>query len=80
MQTLLRIRDVVRTTGLSRPTIYHRIKTGVFPSSVKLGERAVGWPEHEIAALNEARIAGKSEDEIRVLVAALEARRAGLPV
>lgn len=80
MMTVLRLPDVIRSTGLSRPTIYHRINRGLFPSSVKLGERIVGWPEREVAALNAARIAGKSDDEIRVLVASLEAQRAATTV
>jgi prophage regulatory protein len=35
----------------------------------------VGWPANEVAALNAARIAGKSDDEIRQLVRKLEAAR-----
>jgi prophage regulatory protein len=42
---------------------------------VKLGGRAVGWPEYEVEAILMARIAGKSDDEIRTLVAKLEADR-----
>jgi prophage regulatory protein len=42
---------------------------------VKLGARAVGWPAREVAAINAARIAGRSDDEIRVLVTKLEAAR-----
>ena len=34
-----------------------------------------GWPAHEVAALNAARIAGKSDDEIRILVQQLESAR-----
>jgi prophage regulatory protein len=35
----------------------------------------VGWPDNEVAALNAARIAGKSESEVRELVVKLEAAR-----
>jgi len=42
---------------------------------VSLGGRAVGWPSDEIDTLNAARIAGKSDDEIRELVGKLEAAR-----
>jgi len=35
----------------------------------------VGWPAHEVATLNAARIAGKSDVEIRALVKDLEAAR-----
>jgi prophage regulatory protein len=42
---------------------------------VSLGGRAVGWPAHEVAALNAARIAGRPEADIRALVTQLEAAR-----
>jgi prophage regulatory protein len=74
--TILRLPTVKATTGLSRSTIYLRIMQGVFTHPVSLGARAVGWPAHEVDALNAARIAGKPETEIRALVAKLEAARA----
>lgn len=74
--TILRLPTVKAKTGLSRSTIYLRIAQGVFTHPVSLGARAVGWPAHEVAALNAARIAGKSEAEIRELVAKMEAARA----
>ncbi len=47
---ILRLRDVKACTGLSRSTIYLRIKQGSFPNPVSLGDRAVGWLEHEVQA------------------------------
>jgi prophage regulatory protein len=73
--SILRLPDVKASTGLSRSTLYLRIAQGVFPRPVSLGGRAVGWPAHEVAALNGARIAGNSETEIRDLVVKLEAAR-----
>ena len=55
--------------------IYLRIAQGAFPKPVSLGGRAVGWPASEVAALNAARISGKSNSEIRDLVVKLEAAR-----
>jgi len=72
---ILRLPAVKESTGLSRSTIYLRIEQGVFTKPVSLGGRAVGWPAHEVAALNSARIAGKPDAEIRVLVAQLEVAR-----
>lgn len=72
---ILRLPDVKAATGLSRSTLYLRIAHGVFTHPVSLGGHAVGWPAHEIAALNGARIAGKSDAEIRQLVTKLEADR-----
>ncbi|MGA2085480.1 MAG: AlpA family phage regulatory protein [Terracidiphilus sp.] len=73
--SILRLPDVKASTGLSRSTVYLRITQGVFTHPVSLGGRAVGWPAHEVAALNAARIAGKSNDEVRDLVAKLQAAR-----
>ena len=74
-QAILRLPAVKLATGLSRSTLYLRIAHGVFTHLVSLGGRAVGWPANEVAALNAARIAGKADAEIRVLVAQLEAAR-----
>ncbi|MFZ6677105.1 helix-turn-helix transcriptional regulator [Undibacterium sp. Tian12W] len=42
-QSILRLPDVMKRTGLSRSSIYNAIKAGTFPQSVSLGARAVGW-------------------------------------
>jgi len=73
--TILRLPDIKTSTGLSRSTIYLRIAQRVFAKPVSLGGRAVGWPANEVAALNAARIAGKSDDEVRDLVVKLQAAR-----
>lgn len=72
---ILRLPDVKLATGLSRSTLYLRIADGVFTHPVSLGGRAVGWPAHEVSALNAARIAGKPDTDIRELVTKLEADR-----
>ncbi len=72
---ILRRRQVEAQSGLARSTIYLRISQGLFVKPVRLGLRARGWPANEVAALNLARIAGKSDDEIRALVAQLESAR-----
>jgi prophage regulatory protein len=46
--TILRLPAVKARTGLSRSTIYLRIASGMFPTPVPLGARAVGWIESEI--------------------------------
>lgn len=73
--TILRMPDVKLESGLSRSTIYLRITQGLWTKPVPLGARAVGWPYEEVAALNAARIAGKTDDEIRDLVKRLETVR-----
>lgn len=72
---IYRLPAVLAKTGLSRSTIYLRISQGLWTKQVGLGSRAVGWPADEVAAINRARIAGKTDEEIRVLVANLEAAR-----
>lgn len=75
MQEILRLPDCKRFSGYSRSTIYLRISQRLWTHPISLGPRAVGWPKSEIAAINAARIAGRSDDEIRALVAQLEAER-----
>jgi len=72
---ILRLPAVLADTGLSRSTIYLRIAQGVFTHPVSLGARAVGWPAHEVTAINAARIAGRTEAQMRELVSALESAR-----
>jgi prophage regulatory protein len=74
-RNILRIPAVKFQSGLSRSTIYQRISEGLWTKPVSLGARAVGWPSDEVDAINSARIAGKTDDEIRILVAKLEADR-----
>lgn len=74
-QPLLRLRDVLSFSGLARSSLYIRIAEGLWPKPVSLGSRAVAWPANEISAVNAARIAGKSNDEVRQLVSELQAAR-----
>ena len=73
--TILRLPAVLRERGRSRSAHYFDIQHGLFTHPVQIGLRAVGWPATEVTTLNAARIAGKSEVEIRELVARLEAAR-----
>jgi prophage regulatory protein len=73
--TILRRKQVQAETGYSRSTIYLRISQGLFVKPVSLGARAVGFPAGEVATLNAARIAGKTDTEIRALVSELTAAR-----
>ena len=73
--TILRLPAAKSESGYSRSTIYLRIAQGLWTKQVSLGPRCVGWPAHEVAALNAARIAGKTDEEIRALVVKLETAR-----
>lgn len=69
---ILRLSDVKMLSGLPRSTLYLRISQGVWTSPVSLGARIVGWPAIEVETLNAARISGKSDDEMRLIVKELE--------
>ena len=73
--TILRFPATKSQSGYSRSTIYLRIAQGLWSKQVRLGPRCVGWPANEVVALNAARIAGKTDAEIRELVVKLEAAR-----
>jgi prophage regulatory protein len=72
---ILRKPAVVAMTGESKSTLYLRISAGLFTPAVSLGPRSVGWPEHEAQAILAARIAGKTEGDIKSLVSSLIAAR-----
>lgn len=75
MNTIWRIPAIKGETGKSRTSLYEDIKAGLLTRPIKLGARAVGIPADEVRAINAARIAGKSNDEIKALVRKLEAAR-----
>ena len=74
-KTFLRLPSVKSESGLSRSTLYLRITQGLWTKPISLGGRSVGWPASEVTALNTARIAGKTDEDVRVLVRLLEAGR-----
>ncbi len=72
---LIKLPRVLDLSGKSRSTHYHEINIGLMTPPVKLGMQSVAWPEEEILAINRARIAGKSTEEIKRLVTKLVADR-----
>jgi prophage regulatory protein len=72
---ILRVDDTLDRTGDTRSPLYDKVSRGLFTRPVKVGERAAGWPEHEIEALIAARVAGASVDQIRQLVEKLHQQR-----
>ena len=58
MQRIMRTPEVVKLTGLSKTTIWRRVRSGDFPTPVKLGSlgtRSIGWREGEIERWIEGR-------------------------
>jgi prophage regulatory protein len=76
---ILRLPEVKRVLGhRADASVYNAIRVGLFTNGVAIGQRAKGWPDYEVDAINAARVAGKSENEIRELVKALHAKRSEL--
>jgi len=45
---IIRLKEVIDSTGLSRSTLYKYIGEGPFPKPVSLGDRCVGWVDSEV--------------------------------
>ncbi len=60
---ILRRNEVEQIVGLSRSTIYAMMAENTFPKPIKLGKRAIGWPDNVIAGWIDERTSGdKSHD------------------
>jgi len=51
---LIRIRDVAYLVGMSKATIYRKLKSGEFPQPVSTGGSSVRWKESDIMMWIEA--------------------------
>ena len=47
---MLRPPEVMARTGLSRTTLWRRVRTGTFPPPCELGENSIGWPASAVNA------------------------------
>ena len=52
---MLRPPEVMERTGLSRTTLWRRVRAGTFPAAIELGENSIGWPASIIDAWLAAR-------------------------
>jgi len=48
MQRIMRLPEVIKSTGLARSTIYKKISENDFPAQISLGAQSVGWVETDI--------------------------------
>jgi len=53
---VLRLSQVMDSTGLGRSTIYKYIAEGKFPIPLQLSERCVGWLESEVQQWIQSRV------------------------
>ena len=73
-----RRQNVLDKVRFSRSTLYSRIQQGLFVPPVSLGRRSVGWLEHETDMVLRGLVSGKTDLEIKELVAEVIALRANL--
>ena len=45
---IIRMKTVLARTGLSKSTIYRKMKEGTFPPQVRISANGAGWHESEI--------------------------------
>lgn len=57
MVNIIRLPDVMARTGLSRSSIFLKVKTGDMPPPIKLGVRATGWVAEEVDNWIKQRVA-----------------------
>ena len=76
MSAIWRIETCKQYSGYkSTASIYNNIRDGLWTDPVKIGRRSVGWASDEVEAINNDRIAGASDEQIRGLVTELHAKR-----
>jgi prophage regulatory protein len=69
VQRFLRLAEVEKATGLSRPSIYRLVAEGTFPKPVKTGDgsaraTASAWLETEIEEWQQRRIAKRDDGTV----------------
>ena len=72
---LIKLPKVLDLRAKSKTSHYDDIKNGLMTPPIKVGTQAVAWPEREVIAINAARVAGKSDEEIRLIVSRLVEER-----
>lgn len=77
--SILRKPEVKAETGWrSDASVSSAVRAGLLTKPVVLGPRSVGWPDYEVKAIIAARIAGKSDVDIKALVTKLHEQRTEL--
>ncbi len=61
VETVYRLPEICKTTGLSRSSIYQLMGEGRFPRPVQIGRRSVGWLATEIELWLLNRISERNE-------------------
>ena len=56
---VLRLKDVLYCTGLSKTTIYRLISESRFPKQIKLSQKVSAWKQSEIQAFIDGKYSDK---------------------
>jgi prophage regulatory protein len=75
VSALMRLEQALQYTGEKRSSYFAKAAAGLMPRPVKIGARATAIPMRELEAVNAARIAGQTDEEVRTLVASMHAER-----
>ncbi len=75
MDSMVRIGPAFRRLGVGRSAGYEQQAKGLLPRGIKVSERSAALLDSEIEAINTARAAGTSDDDLKKLVDRLHARR-----
>lgn len=73
--SIYRLPEVLNILKISKSTCYNQQNQGLLCKPISLGARCTGYPSSEVIAVLNARIAGKSDKDIKALVIELEAQR-----
>jgi prophage regulatory protein len=47
---ILRLKSVLERTGLSRSTLYRKMRDGTFPKALRISAGCIGWRESDVDA------------------------------
>lgn len=74
-ERIFRLKELVILLGLSKSTIYERIRNGVLPKPISLGGSAKGWIGSEIEHILKCMVAGYSQKQLSKEVLSIHERR-----
>lgn len=79
-ERILRIKVVLKRTGLTRSTLYRKIHEGTFPRQVRISTRCAGWHESAVDAwLKNPMFYSVTDQPTEVVPSAKQRRRVRSP-
>lgn len=60
--SILRVKDVIKKTGIQRTNLYRQVKAKTFPAPISLGAKAIGWIESEVDTWIESRMDARCQE------------------